>query len=118
MKGAALGGLNRPMNYHFEHRKPERTDGQWLGSRPVDDVPTAGYREYWYEGYRLGCIHPDGEGWRWVSLCGLIADGFAATKDQAKRRVQERADLGMMTRHGGIFHGFDTEFDELPGEFG
>lgn len=117
-KGVAPEGSERPMTYHFNGHKPERSEGQWLGTRRVDDVSTAGYREYWYEGYRLGCIHPEGKRWRWVSLCGLIADGVVANKEDAKQRVQDRADLSMMTRHGGIFVKDAPSFDELTTEFG
>ena len=67
----------------------------WFQTWPQDSA-TDGM--FWKQGYKMGRVWQDWNGrWMWVSWCQRGGHGFVDTKDEAKRIVEDKADLTRMT---------------------
>ncbi|RKF06001.1 hypothetical protein DEM25_015740 [Oceaniradius stylonematis] len=52
---------------------------------------------FWQCRLKMGRVHRGPTGWVWTSYCGDRAWGLKASKEEAKREVEKRADLGRIT---------------------
>jgi hypothetical protein len=61
-----------------------------------DDSATDGI--FWKQGYKMGRAWQYWDGrWMWVSWCRHGGHGLVATKEEAKRMIEEKADLANMS---------------------
>lgn len=73
-------------------RKPQRQG--WFRNPRYRDLEDG---LFWQRGLKMGRVHRVPTGWVWTSYCGDCEWGLKATKEEAKREVEKRADLRRIT---------------------